>query len=157
CGPALVMKPNNSRKGNCLMKTKPASRPGFFRLRVLIRLALHPSLLIVRQRSALLVFFLATGLPFVRPCGGGTFAWEKTRRLAVARWSHTATSLPSGKVLVTGGYPTTASSELYDPATGTWTVTGSLITGRDRHTATLLPNGKVLVVGGEDGFPQALA
>ena len=68
------------------------------------------------------------------------------------RW-HTPTLLPSGKVLVAGGYMSwvwqfLSSAELYDPAVGTWTATGSLGTGRDAHTATLLPYGKVLVAGG---------
>ena len=68
-----------------------------------------------------------------------------------AHSSHTATLLPTGKVLVAGGYNNegdVASAELYDPATGTWTETGSLTTARDSHTATLLPNGKVLVAAG---------
>ena len=64
---------------------------------------------------------------------------------------HTATLLPNGMTLVTGGggdsLPTT---ELYDSASGTWTMTGSLNTGRVEHTATLLPNGMVLVAGGLD-------
>jgi hypothetical protein len=59
--------------------------------------------------------------------------------------------LPSGKVLVTGGYGRSgslASAEVYDPATGAWSTTGPLATTRDNHTATLLPSGKVLVTGG---------
>ena len=67
---------------------------------------------------------------------------------------HTATLLPSGKVLVAGGYDdggTLSSAELYDPASGTWTATGSLGTARYDHTATLLPSGKVLVAGGGNG------
>jgi hypothetical protein len=44
-----------------------------------------------------------------------------------------------------------ASSELYDPASGTWTVTGpSLNTARWIHAATLLQDGMVLVAGGFD-------
>lgn len=81
--------------------------------------------------------------------------WTPTGSLAQARRGHTATLLPSGKVLVTGGNPPTSSTpinltsaELYDPVTGTWTSTGSLSVGRSWHTATLLPNGKVLVTGG---------
>ena len=72
--------------------------------------------------------------------------------LGEARVYHTATLLPSGKVLVAGGQgiggALLSSAELYDPATGTWTATGSLGTGRSFHTATLLPSGKVLVAGG---------
>ena len=68
-----------------------------------------------------------------------------------ARWSHTATLLPDGRVLVTGSYinsgESRASAELYDPTSGRWTATGSMDLGRDGHTATLLPDGRVLVAG----------
>ena len=77
--------------------------------------------------------------------------WTATGSLGTARDGHTATLLPSGKVLVAGGRydrATLSSAELYDPATGTWTATGSLGTARYDHTATLLPSGKVLVAGG---------
>jgi len=57
-------------------------------------------------------------------------------------------------VLVAGGfkYPgfENASSELYDPATGTWANTRRLNNRRDSHTATLLADGMVLVAGGAD-------
>ena len=77
--------------------------------------------------------------------------WTLTGSLGTARYGHTATLLPNGKVLVAGGNGTNgilASAELYDPATGAWSPTGSLATVRIYHTATLLPNGQVLVVGG---------
>lgn len=82
----------------------------------------------------------------------GSFAL--TGSLNTARYDHTASLLPSGEVLVTGGlgvngiYAPLASSELYNPATGKWTVTGSMSVGRVFFTATLLPNGEVLVAGG---------
>jgi N-acetylneuraminic acid mutarotase len=84
--------------------------------------------------------------------------WTATGGLTTPRDFHTATLLPNGKVLVTGGENHTnlggtvvlASAELYDPASGTWTGTGSLATARDFHTSTLLPNGQVLVAGGEN-------
>jgi len=78
--------------------------------------------------------------------------WTATGSLITARYSHTATLLPNGKVLVTGGLTkagaSLASAELYDPASGTWTATDNLTTAREGHTATLLSNGKVLVTGG---------
>jgi WD40 repeat protein len=87
--------------------------------------------------------------------------WTTTGSLATARYVHTATLLPNGKVLVAAGYNDSsgylASAELYDPATGTWTATGSLATARFFPTATLLPNGKVLVTGGYNDSSPALA
>jgi N-acetylneuraminic acid mutarotase len=80
--------------------------------------------------------------------------------LNIARVFHTATLLPNGQVLVTGGEGETngysgtvisalASAELYDPASDTWTMTSnSMNSTRMLHTATLLPNGQVLVAGG---------
>lgn len=75
----------------------------------------------------------------------------------VTREFHTATLLPNGQVLITGGnefdgYPTsllpTATAELYDPASGLFVTTASMAVGRSGHTATLLADGRVLVVGG---------
>jgi N-acetylneuraminic acid mutarotase len=86
--------------------------------------------------------------------GSGTFAY--TGSLNTARYDHTATLLPSGEVLVTGGlgvngnYTSLSSTELYDPKKGRWTVTGSMSVGRTGFTATLLANGQVLVAGGSD-------
>jgi hypothetical protein len=65
------------------------------------------------------------------------------------------TLLPTGKVLVAGGFNAgaTDTAEFYDPDTGQWTTTGPMVDARYDHTATLLPMGKVLVVGGVDnGF-----
>ncbi|HET8844011.1 MAG TPA: kelch repeat-containing protein [Ktedonobacteraceae bacterium] len=78
--------------------------------------------------------------------------WTPTGSLHQGRGLHTATLLPNGRVLITGGsfddLNALTSAELYDPATGTWTATGSLHQARALHTATLLPNGQVLVAGG---------
>jgi hypothetical protein len=72
-----------------------------------------------------------------------------------AREADTATLLPNGKVLITGGWNGSSYSntaETYDPATGTFTATiGHMTSAREFHTATLLPNGKVLITGGYNG------
>ncbi|CAF4632923.1 unnamed protein product, partial [Rotaria socialis] len=69
-----------------------------------------------------------------------------------ARYTHTASILTNGKVLVAGGYTISGgcsnSTELYDPSTGVWTNTGSMIFARFFHTASILSNGEVLVAGG---------
>ncbi|WP_158620000.1 Kelch repeat-containing protein [Corallococcus sicarius] len=85
--------------------------------------------------------------------------------LTPGRRSHAAAILPSGKVLVAGGYssdgffgfgPIVANAEVYDPETGTWSPTGSMSAGRYEHDLAILPSGKVLVAGGKmsisDGY-----
>jgi N-acetylneuraminic acid mutarotase len=85
-----------------------------------------------------------------------TGTWALTARMSSGRQFGTATLLPDGKVLVTGGRAycddgicvDTASAQLYDPATGTWAAAGRMRNAREQHTATLLGNGQVLVAGG---------
>jgi WD40 repeat protein len=85
--------------------------------------------------------------------------FRRTADMSVGRTAPTATLLPNGKVLITGGdscflfsYYTgecpLASTELYDPVTETTAPAASMSVTRSFHTATLLNNGKVLVVGG---------
>jgi uncharacterized protein (TIGR03437 family) len=79
-----------------------------------------------------------------------TGTWTMTSNLNAPRYGHTATLLPNGKVLVTGGATNlnpnnfVNTAELYDPATGTWTPTTNLNVARGTHLATLLLNGQVL-------------
>ena len=79
------------------------------------------------------------------------------------RSAHTATLLPDGRVLITGGFAgqdeenALTLAELYDPAQGVFTKTGPLTTGRQSHSATRLPDGKVLIAGGYDGTYLASA
>src|SRR5207245_5668305 len=104
----------------------------------------------------LLLLSFSAGLASMQPCAATPFEWEYTGSLNTARFHHTATLLPDGRVLVAGGEHRSIplpSAELYDPATGTWSDTGSLSTARDSHTATLLPNGMVLAAGGRETDP----
>jgi hypothetical protein len=112
----------------------------------------------------------------------GTFTAASS--LATARVFHTATLLPSGQVLLAGGYNyglgelsnsgTLGSAELYDP--GYWIQlppqlggrrlpvpaqvlpTGNLVMARYAHTATLVPYSdgfiEVLIAGGSTGVPS---
>ena len=83
-------------------------------------------------------------------------SFTPTGNMQHARGLHTATLLPSGKVLITGGGDRSDllciggvnSVELYDSSTSAFTATGSMAALRYAHTATLLLNGKVLVAGG---------
>src|SRR6266480_6569817 len=104
------------------------------------------------KQSAVAVPLFLGSAP-VSPLSGSDapFTFNNTGSLNTARYVHTATLLPNGKVLVAGGDNGSAlsSAELYDPVSGTWTATGSLGTARKNHTATLLASGKVLVAGGE--------
>ena len=86
-----------------------------------------------------------------------TNTWAAGAAMAAARYAHTATLLPDGRVFVAGGAPTNrladiaASTEVFDPATGRWTPTAPMRVPRLGHTATLLRDGKILVAGGTQG------
>jgi Domain of unknown function (DUF1929)/Bacterial Ig domain len=85
-------------------------------------------------------------------------AWQVTGTMNAARYAHTLTVLPDGKVLAVGGGGNmnqsdlssgVLSSEEWDPSTSQWTTLASMDVPRVYHsTAVLLPDGRVLVAGG---------
>jgi hypothetical protein len=99
--------------------------------------------------------------------GGG---WRRSALLRNARTSPAYAVLPSGRVLVAGGYfgtmlsespgsgepgeldpipeaPALDTAELYDPTTDTWSTTGHLGVARTGAAAVTLADGRVLVAG----------
>ena len=83
-------------------------------------------------------------------------------RMGVVREGHTATLLPTGLVLIAGGFDNQgsnisySSAELFNPATGTFNTLGSTMRApRSHHAATLLTNGQVLLSGGDTSGASA--
>jgi hypothetical protein len=75
--------------------------------------------------------------------------------MASVHYSHTATKLANGRVLIAGGYTTlgaySATAELFDPVTNNWSPADSMSFPRALSTSTRLADGRVLVAGGENG------
>src|SRR5262249_60066727 len=99
-----------------------------------------------------------------------TGKWTQVGDMSTGRTEHTATLLPDGTVMVSGGISTLHPSDLYNPASQTFSTTGGLLHQRQRHVSLLLTNpawgsllGKVLAIGGAytgspvfGGIPEAL-
>jgi hypothetical protein len=76
-------------------------------------------------------------------------------RMTIKRGRPSATLLPNGDVLITGGgvaeNESLASAEIFDARNLTLHPTGSMHHARIVHTATLLNDGRVLIAGGYSG------
>ena len=78
-------------------------------------------------------------------------SWRTTGSMEGPDAFMSASLLPDGRVLVTGGFENDAFGvrpELYDPNGRSWTSAGIGSTRRTQPTATLMLDGKVLVAGG---------
>ncbi|WP_426105393.1 pre-peptidase C-terminal domain-containing protein [Massilia sp. TSP1-1-2] len=91
---------------------------------------------------------LATALPFAS-------ATDLTAPMSVGRFSHTASPLPDGRILISGGTLSTSNAgsmtnraEIYDPLTGAFTPTAPMNVARTAHASALLPDGRIIVIGG---------
>lgn len=77
--------------------------------------------------------------------------WSFAGAMPQAREGSSATLLPSGLVLVAGGYGpawVSASADLYDPNASRWSTTADMSVARAGPVAVLLKSGSVLVMGG---------
>jgi PA14 domain/Domain of unknown function (DUF1929)/Putative Ig domain/PKD domain len=104
----------------------------------------------------------SNGAVVIDVSAGGTPVVTATQSMASRRRLATATLLPDGKVLASGGSPEWNSAtnaelraEIWNPATGQWTIGASGALARLYHSVgMLLPDGSVMVGGG--GAPGPL-
>jgi hypothetical protein len=95
------------------------------------------------------------GTPTAEIYNSGIGTWTQVADMSTGRTEHTATLLPDGTVMVSGGISTLRPSDLYNPAPRTFSTVGGLLHQRQRHVSLLLTNpawgslvGKVLAIGG---------
>jgi Galactose oxidase, central domain len=168
-----AVNPSNSVSNGFAFQVTTAGAPNFSSIGNMIRSRAAHTATLLPNGQVLIVdggqldiddLLVSTASAELSDASLGSFA--STGSPSVARESHTATLLLSGKVLITGGnefngYPTwlnpTATAELYDPATGTFARTGNMSVGRTQHTASLLADGRVLVVGGSTNVGSGTA
>ena len=97
------------------------------------------------------LILLSAVLVLAQPCRAESISFAEVGKLTTGRATHTAITLPDGRVLAAGGASGSkifSSAELYDPATGVWTDTRNMKSARFRFAGTLLADGRVLEVGG---------
>lgn len=73
-------------------------------------------------------------------------SWSTGPTMNFTRYSHTATLLNDGRVLIAGGSNNAA--EIWSPITNTFTLTPPMTYNRQRHTAELLNDGRIILIGG---------
>ncbi|MCC6430867.1 MAG: hypothetical protein IT354_08140 [Gemmatimonadaceae bacterium] len=86
-----------------------------------------------------------------------TGAFTTSGDMTVARESHVAVRLRDDRILIVGGHRDRranmtiyASSEVFDPKSGTFQRVGDMRVRRHKHDAVLLADGRVLVTAGSD-------
>jgi N-acetylneuraminic acid mutarotase len=113
----------------------------------------HPTWCLMVCVAAGIALLGGTGSPrSTEAVGPGT--WSLGATMSTPRYDHQATLLPTGRVLVTGGYAGstwTGVAEIYSPVSNSWSPAGSHMP-RTLHAAVLLRDGRVLISGGFGGF-----
>ncbi len=135
--------------GSSWLATAPLGEARSFAATVTLR---SGKVLIAGGQLDTMSFTLAAESAEVYDPSSGT--WSTVAPMGTPRGSPCAALLPSGKVLVAGGWnwegeQSLSTAEVYDPASDTWAPTSTPMSVlRDFPTCTLLPSGKVLVAGG---------
>jgi len=87
-----------------------------------------------------------------------TNTFTLTGNMSAPRAHPTASVLPDGRVLVTGGVPNTGnttpattSADIFNPAAGTFTATGPMATARE-YSGVVVLGANALISGGDDGI-----
>jgi hypothetical protein len=78
-----------------------------------------------------------------------TNRFTATKDMLLERVGAAAALLPSGRVLIVGGWHVTDEAEVYNPPSRSFTPVAHMSQKRARPTATLLNDGTVLITGGE--------
>ena len=150
--------PNHTHTGGALASAElydPATGNWSFTGSMNIRRVYHTETLLLDGRVLVVGCFTDGFTNSAELYDPATGTWSFTGSTNTPRFGfHTATLLPSGMVLVAGGYDsnghTSTSAELYDPATGNWTMTGSLDCSPFPH-GDIAGQRKVLIAGGTNG------
>ena len=69
-----------------------------------LAVGVRPAFSILARRITFPLLLLSAGMVLVQPCAGQSGTWEETGSLNTARYVHTATLLPDGKVLAADGF-----------------------------------------------------
>lgn len=105
----------------------------------------------VHGATAIFALGLRPGVATLSPDG----RIDRVASLETPRAAHTATALPSGQLLVTGGMgpggSSLSSAELIDVSTAGVRPVASMADARAGHTAIALPDGRVVLAGGYNG------
>jgi hypothetical protein len=111
---------------------------------------IRPRILLVVLVAAFCLAVVGFTTPSPSPTGSGLIV--SGAEMLEPRSGHSATLLPDGRVLITGGMRRNQdfyrSAELFDPATGKFSATGEMQIARVGHVSVSLRSGKVLIAGG---------
>jgi hypothetical protein len=96
---------------------------------------------------------------FAKVLNGAAANWYSGPPMTRGRYNHAATRLADNRVMVSGGFLSGNTTEIFTLGTaitsgsdyGAWTAGPSFVNARAQHTTTLLRSGAVMAIGGYNG------